>query len=95
MNNWKSFVTDGHMDCDLPNLSETPVQDYTRLRNWVNVNIERIERSVQTHLKEVQLCSHLDDEAKQMYICLDQGIKGIEDALHDLKSLRKQIDSNS
>lgn len=94
MNNWKKYVMDGHTECDLPNPSETPVQDYTRLRSWVNVNIERIERSVQTHLKEVQLCSHLDDEANQMYICLDEGIKGIEDALHHLKSLRTQINTN-
>jgi hypothetical protein len=94
MNKWKEFVSDGHMDCDLPNLSETPAQDYSRIRNWVNVNIERIERSVQNHLKEVQLCRHLDDEEAQIYSCLDDGIKGIENALHHLKSLRNQIDPN-
>lgn len=81
------------MECDLPNMSETPVHDYTRIRNWVKTNIERIEKSIDNHLNEVQLCSHLDNEAEQMHVCLDQGIKGIEDALHDLKSLKDQLNA--
>jgi hypothetical protein len=93
MNDWKKYVMDGHTECDLPPLGIEPVQDYTRFRTWVDTNIERIERSIDNHLKEVQLCSHLDNEAEQMHNCLDQGIKGIEDALHHLKSLKDQLNS--
>lgn len=90
-NKWREFVTDGHFECDIPNLAETPVEDWGRLRNWVNVNIERIEHCLETYLKEVQYCGHLEDEAEQMAAYLDQGIKGIEDALHSLKGLQKEL----
>ena len=93
MNNWKQYIIDGHTECDLPPLDQEPIQDYTRIRNWVKTNIERIEKSIDNHLNEVQLCSHLDNEAEQMHACLDQGIKGIEDALHDLKSLKDQLNA--
>jgi hypothetical protein len=93
MNNWKKYVMDGHTECDLLPLDQEPVQDYTRIRTWVKTNIERIEKSIDNHLQEVQLCGHLDNEAEQMQFCLDQGIKGIEDALHDLKSLKQELDA--